>query len=773
MSSPSASLKPLAPVGPTGRSFAPIVTNDSWLRCGHTGTSIDLDTQVVTLAWEPADGAASWPAHEAHDAAGLTFDANGCLYHGAVDRGQIERVPWGPGSADEQAADVLAPPAAEATDGFHPVGPVPGVTIRAVALAVDADEHLFVLDGLTGRIAVLDLVDGHVIRSIDLLNTPMDLAAHGRGIIVVSDDREQPLVRVDALGMPRPFALGTTASDAIAGLPADARPRRVAVGPRHEIWLLMQGVASAWAVPIDDVRRSNPIEVPGATDLELDGRGKLVVAGPAASASAPRPQLRRFILTTAADTEDAPLSARGYDGRGIVRTPDGRIGFWNGSTFRIAMTAQRRFASAGHVDCFRLDSGTFQQQWGRVFVEACVPAGARLRVGFVTSDDEPDWLEPEGPSIVAGTPQLLADGEAGSADLPPVNEPPLVAVGLEPVVSRSWSLHRREIGSELAWLRADAGDRFEVYEAPVQAPPGRYLWLRLMLDGTTKVTPQVRAVRAEFPGHDLLRRLPRAYSRDPAAAAFLRRYLALADGVLSEMELRSAQRDLVLDPFGAPPEVLPWLASLIGLTLDGRWPEPARRTMLAEAVCLFRRRGTIAGLRRMLEIYLGCDVVIIEAFRLRGTGGAQAGGSDDADGGTPGGTANAIVGYGFRVGGEVGEQTARPLSGSVADAFETHAHRFSVIVPRDLDDEQLDAVRDLLDLHRPAHTIVDVCAAGRGMRVGVGLHVELSTVVGPSSGFRRAVVGETRIGTNAVLGRPRAGVRLGGSRLGQNTVVDP
>jgi phage tail-like protein len=770
---PSTALQPMPPVGPTGRSFAPIVTNDSWLRCGHTGTAIDLDDEVVTLAWEPADGAAPWPVDAAVEAAGLAFDANGCLYHGDPARGQIQRVPWQPAARQEAPVDLLAPAPELPADGFHPVAPEVGITVRAIALAVDADEHLFVLDGLTRQIFVMDLADGHVLRSIELRHAAVDLAPWGRVVVAATNDRDEPLVRVDALGLPRPVPLPAAAAGLIASLPPAARPDRVAVGPRGELWILMRDASSAWAVPIDDRRRAQPIEVAGATDIELDGRSKLVVAGPPATTGDPRPDLRRFVLTTAADTEDAPLAARGYDGRGIVRTPDGRIGYWNGAAFRIALTAARRFASSGHVDCFRLDSGAYQQQWGRVFVEACVPAGARIRVGFVTSDDEPDWLEPEGPSIPAGAPALLVDGEAGSTDLPPPNEPPLVGVGLEPTGARPWMLHRREIGTELPWHRPAPGDRFEVYEAPVQAPPGRYLWLRLMLDGTTKVTPQVRAVRAEFPGHDLLRRLPRAYGRDPVAASFLRRYLALADGVLSEMELRSAQRDFLLDPFGAPPEVLPWLASLIGLTLDGRWPEPARRQLLAEAVCLFRRRGTISGLRRMLEIYLGTEVVIIEAFRLRGAGGARTGAADDERGVAPQGSANAIVGYGFRVGGEVGEATASPLSGSVADAFETRAHRFSVIVPRDLDEEQLETVRDLLDLHRPAHTIVDVCPAGRGMRVGIGLHVALSTVVGPSSGFPRAVVGETRVGTNAVIGRPRAGVRAGGSRLGENTVVDP
>jgi phage tail-like protein len=723
----------------------------------------------VTLAWTAAGLGAAWPvAAGPTGPAGLAFDVNGCLYHGDPDRGQIQRLAWRPvGGRGEQPVDLLSPPPPPPpSGGFRPVTPEAALQVRAVALAGDTDEHLFVLDGTTHAISVLDLADGHLIGSLSLPFPAVDLAAEGRAILVATTSRQHPLVVVDALGLPREATLDERALAALAGVPADARPARVAVGPKGEWWLLLRNAASSWAVPIRDSRRSLPLEVPGASDVELDGRSKLVAAGPGAGKDHPVAFLRRFVLSRAGDEEDVPLSARGYDGRGIVRTPDGRIGFWNGAAFRVAIEAARRYQQSGHVDCYRLDSGTYQQQWGRVFVEACVPPGTALQIGFAVSDDDPGPSEPLGPSIVADPPLVIADGEATDDAVVAPGDPPLVPLALVPIVSRPWPLHRRETGSERPWFRPAPGDSFEVYEAPVQAPPSRYLWLRLMLTGTPKVSPRVRAVRAEFPGHDLLRRLPRAYSRDPVASSFLRRYLAMGDGLLWEMDARAAERQLLLDPFGAPPELLPWLASLVGLTIDGRWPEPARRMVLAEAICLFRRRGTIAGLRRLLQIYLGCTVVIAEAWRMRGAGGAFTG--DE-----PSGPADAVVGFGLRVGGEVGETAGQAGAAPAPDAFATHAHRFSVFVPADLSDEQLQVVQDLLELERPAHTLVQVCAAGRGMRVGVGLHIEVSTVVGPSSGFQRSVVGQSRLGLGTVLGKPRAGVRPGGAHLGLDTLVDP
>ena len=128
---------------------------------------------------------------------------------------------------------------------------------------------------------------------------------------------------------------------------------------------------------------------------------------------------------------------------------------------------------------------------------------------------------------------------------------------------------------------------------------------RADLTGTERVTPRVRAMRVERPGHALLRALPRAWSRDDGDADFLQRFLAPAEGMLHELDERAAQRAVLVDPQATPQEALPWLASFAGLVLDRRWPGSARRGLIAEAYPLYRRRGTKAALTRILEIYLG------------------------------------------------------------------------------------------------------------------------------------------------------------------------
>lgn len=697
---------------PGVRRVAPVTGAAAWRAADRDGTEVDAATGEVRLARLPAV-ARPWPtgAPPAGRAA-LGFDRDGCLYHGDPARGQLTRIPW-PDRGDP--VDLLLGPAGDpAPDpaGFVPAAD-PRRPLRAWAVAADGDEHLFVLDGATGAVEVLDLLDGHPLRTIALDGPPVDLAATpDGGVVAAVAAREAPLVALDAIGVPAPVALDAAALALLRAVPAAARPTRLAAAGAA-LWLLLRAGDDGWVVPLRGARLAAPLRVPGATALAVTGH-RLVLAGP------PGTDLRTWTVADGAATADLPLRARGHDGTGIVATPDGRIGFWTGTGFRIAVAARPRYVGVGVVDTVALDSRAYGQRWGRVFVDACVPPGTTLTVAFATAD-EPADLD----ALPAGTAPL----------------------------------HRRETGAEQPWLPPARTDRYETYEAPVTAPTGRHLRVRLRLTGPGSGTPMVRALRAEFPAHDLLERLPRAYRRDAAAAAFLRRYLGIIDGQLDDLEVRAARRDLLLDPHGAPVEVLDWLASLVGLVLDARWPEAARRTVLAEAGDQFRRRGTVAGLTRLLEIYLGTPVVVLEAFRLRGTPQRAIGGAAG-----PPGPGAAVVGVGLRLGGDAPTGAATP--------YTEHAHRFSVLVPRDLDDDERAVVADLLELHRPAHTSVEVCALGRGMRVGASLHVEISTVVGPGSGFAPARVGRDRLGRGTVLGRGRAGLRPGSARVGEGTVID-
>jgi hypothetical protein len=57
------------------------------------------------------------------------------------------------------------------------------------------------------------------------------------------------------------------------------------------------------------------------------------------------------------------------------------------------------------------------------------------------------------------------------------------------------------------------------------------------------------------------------------------------------------------------------------------------------------------------------------------------------------------------------------------------------------------------------------------MRVGRGLHVGLTSLIGHTGGFVTLRVGGSLLGRDAIVGRPEAGTQVGGSRLGEDSRI--
>lgn len=741
------------------RPYALVRTGDQWVRCSHDSTFLDLASGVVELAWTTTTTATTVPTPA--EVAGLAFDSNCRLLHALPEAGRIERLRWAaidpaaPAEDQPAAVDLFAAAPPPTFGDFSAATPDTGL-VEPRGLAVDIDDRLFVAETGADRILVYDLWDERLLQRTAFAAgaRPTDLAAQGLQVYAVLAGLGQ-VVRLGARTVPVTLTLP----------PGCVQPSRVAVSPLGRLAILAAAGGAAAHVWFTEAGWPD-FAIADATDLEWEADDVLVVA------RSPGADFVRMRVGAGMADLLPPLRARGYDGRGIVALPalspgaTRRIGCWTALGPRAAVTARLVYARVGRLTTYRLDSGTYQTEWGRVFIDACIPPGAEVRLACLAADETNG--APTMPRVPpANVTTLTLKRPDLSPPMPPLTLVPAPGASMQP-------LHRRESGRELPWTQPAATDPFQTYEAPVIAGPGRYLWLTLELRGNTRVSPKLECLRAEHPTHDYLRRLPRTFSRDPAPAAFLQRYLAMAEGFLGETEARAVDRDLLLDPRDAPAEVLPWLASFVGLVLDERWanaPSPAgqppadvRRQYIEEAVWLFRRRGTLPGLQRFIEIYTGIPVVIVEHYRLRGLGAVVLGQADVA-------AANSIVGYGFRVGGEVASQVATPISGSVADAFKTHAHRFTVIVPAALSTEQLEVVQQIVAVHRPAHTLFDICTVAAGMRVGHGLLLEVSSVIGRSGGWVSLQLGGSTLGRGTLLGRAAAGGRLGSAALGESFQV--
>lgn len=695
-----------------------------WLRCAFDDATLVDD--IVTLAPDalplpsgPVSPEAAW--------AGLAFDSHCRLFHARPEAAALDSVLWGQTTALGVHDDTVHPFVVTGPETEPDGQPLPTADLpaRPESLAVGRDDQLFVADPDRQAVWLIDLWKQEVTRRIDLPAVPRDLAACGDEVCVLLADGSTWWL--DACEAPR-----RTVWPAVAG--AGRLAVGVAADGQRQAWVLTQpGSVHARLVPLH-LDAPQPYAVPEARDVLTGGDdpafGMLLVV-----ALRPGDEFVRLRWLGRQAALLPGLQAPGYDGTALAWAPDGRVAYWTALGLRHAAPARARYLTRGRVHGFALDSGLDQTRWGRMWIEACMPPGTSVRVWAFTAD-EIDHDDPLPRTSPAG--QDLSD-VAWS------DETPLVS-------SWVWA-HRADHGAAAQSLYRDDSQRplaratddgFALYEAPVMAAPGRYLWLCFELQGTRSKAPRLKDLRVEFPGHGLLQQLPRTLWREPSAHDFLRRYLMPIAGLLDEWDGVSSQRHRLLDARITPGEALPWLASFMGLALDPCWPEAVQRQMVREAVPLFRTRGTVASLRRMIEILTGgAEVVILEHFRLRGGGVA---GQAEVN------RSQAVLGVGMRVGGAIGQAEPLPMADAGPVDFDDFAHRFTVTVVATLSEAQLACVRRLIEVHKPAHTAFELCTAQSGIRVGVGTHVGLSAVVGRSAGFQPAVLGPAALGEGFVLG---------------------
>jgi phage tail-like protein len=778
-------------VATAGRGASLVATCDQWVRASHDGTAVDGADGVLMLSWTEPDPA---PPGTGADcvARGLATDRLCRIYKlGAtwVDRQMVGTTANGLDYGHQSNPEGII---GEPTDGGpdHVSGPdfvhrEESDLVDATGLAIDQDDRLYIADRARQTISVLDLWSRRLMRTIRIDwpgqpdRHPVDVAAAPDGTmwaLVGGAGRDE-----DASTAPTAAGLLTfTATrgpveqplpQGSAGLPSNARPSRLAVlrdgtpvitfvGPTGATWLLAGD--------------RNPRPIGRASDIVVDPEGAVVIAPcPSPDGAA---TLRRLVPTADGWTRTSPLDATGYDGTGLVVTTDGRIGYGTAAGFRLAVVGRVDYRTEGRCVTYRLDSGVPLNKWGRVFIEACLPEGTDCRVATISGDDEFSSAMPH----AEAEPAHCAPDPAGET---PALPPDAIVPATESITGR---FHKRDRAATPWWPADTATNQsYQVFEAPVAANPGRYLWVTLRLIGNRRRSPRIRELRVEHRAHGLLRRLPAVFSADDEQADFLHRYLAPLDGMMNDLELRSRCRNILVDPHGTPSEALDWLASFVGLVLDSRWAEAARRQLVAEIVPLYRKRGTVWSLSRYIQLFLAGDragdadaalvtPLIVEHYRLRGLGGPLLG----AD---PTVSSRSVVGHGFRVGGEVGslddtlvesERSAdAKLGGSDSSAFHSTAHRFTVLIPKPLGAEEDAAVRHILDVERPAHTAYTLCTVDAGMRVGRGVHIGLSSIVGPTGAFEGAVTDLSLIGRGAVLGGPTTGISVEAGRLGHDTRV--
>ncbi len=239
--------------------------------------------------------------------------------------------------------------------------------------------------------------------------------------------------------------------------------------------------------------------------------------------------------------------------------------------------------------------------------------GALIRVGqtFITYHEAKIENKIETPTKEMAS--LAVAGELNPEESEPIEAPtkgrPELAVeekeistALEPVETPTKGKPPLPIENEL--ILEEAGPKEEIKEKvekkprtvsvagkPPEIPPRR-------IDGEEKGR---YIQRLELTQSSYLKYLPDIYSSDD----FIGRFLLIFETILSPLERSIDKIHHYFDPHLTPPELLPWLASWLGLVLNEDWPEARRRELILAASELYQWRGTRRGLIEFIKLYTG------------------------------------------------------------------------------------------------------------------------------------------------------------------------
>lgn len=136
---------------------------------------------------------------------------------------------------------------------------------------------------------------------------------------------------------------------------------------------------------------------------------------------------------------------------------------------------------------------------------------------------------------------------------------------------------------------------------------------RQVIEDDREILPPAKATVNFPPGiprdrSTWLQYLPGIYSDDE----FIGRYLLIFESIMRPIIWMIDNFDMFLSPEVAPTTWLQWMSSWFDLLLLPELPEERQRRVVEQIGWLFLRRGTPAGLERLLELYFGVKPEIIE-----------------------------------------------------------------------------------------------------------------------------------------------------------------
>lgn len=430
--------------------------------------------------------------------------------------------------------------------------------------------------------------------------------------------------------------------------------------------------------------------------------------------------------------------------------------------------AQARFFQDAKFNLRKLlDSGIPDTQWHKIILQACIPRGCRVNV-MVHCSDTQDESEDK---------QFFQQHK------------PL------------WRSLNSELPFHNDWGEPKKNER-GVFEVLLQRPGGevrelrgRYLQLRLEMSGDGRSSPAIHAIRVYYPRlcwqeNFLPQHFHQQKSVDKEAgteieisangADIRQRIFASLESMLAPIEDRIAASEYLFDPQVSPRQMLPTIASTLGLNdMSEHWPEARQRRMISDAGKLQQRHGTYAGLVLALDIatdgaVAAGQIVALENFRFRRTLATILGVSLD-DKHHPltlgsGQSGNSIVGDSLILTKKGAREFLALLSPDsykdsedeninstqqtdqqlVESFFDKYAHRITILLHGDARRWQhnVDAV---LHKYAPAHLQWTIKATNHPFVLGLAPLLQIDTYLEQKPEAKRVVLNKTQLGREGLI----------------------
>ncbi len=128
-----------------------------------------------------------------------------------------------------------------------------------------------------------------------------------------------------------------------------------------------------------------------------------------------------------------------------------------------------------------------------------------------------------------------------------------------------------------------------------------------------QIVDSTQPIRLTVSQRNALRFLPGIFQRNAEDGSnVLRDLLWVIQHLIDGIEDKIDQIHTYFDPYEAPEDFLPWLASWVAFTLDENWPIEKKRYLIKKAVDFYRIRGTVKGLKLFLKLFTEVEPEILE-----------------------------------------------------------------------------------------------------------------------------------------------------------------